>query len=85
MEQNWDAINNLKQRNSPSKQTQMLEDEDEYVEEKEDTGRQMPVKQASDPADIISIDSKGFKVTDFYIDEIIKNIKQQEKQLGLTA
>jgi HrpA-like RNA helicase len=62
-----------------------MDDEDEWVEEKEDHARANPVKKASDPADIIEINARPFKVTEFYIDQIIKNIKSQREQLGLTA
>ena len=45
-----------------------MDDEDEWVEEKEDHSRSNPVKKANDPADIIEINARLFKVTEFYID-----------------
>lgn len=61
------------------------DDEDEWVEEKKDVSNQNPVKKANDPAEIIEINARPFKVTEFYIDQIIKNIKSQCEQLGLSA
>jgi len=45
-----------------------MDDEDEWVEEKDDHGRNNPVKKSNDPADIIEINARLFKVTEFYID-----------------
>lgn len=62
-----------------------MEDEDEWVEESKDNGKYMPIKKADDPADIIEINARMFKVTSYYIDQIIKNIQQQSTTLALTA
>jgi hypothetical protein len=34
----------------------------------------MPVKKAQDPADVVEINARCFKVTELYLDEVIKNI-----------
>ena len=62
-----------------------MEDEDEWVEELKDANKSNPVKKANDPAEIVEINARPFKVTEFYVDQIIKNIKSQNTQLGLTA
>ena len=51
------------------------DDDDEWVEEKPDPGQSMPVKKTDDPAEIVEINARLFKVTEFYIDQIIKNIR----------
>ena len=40
---------------------------------------------SNDPAEIVEINARPFKVTDFYIDNIIKNIRQQADQLQLNV
>ena len=41
----------------------------------------MPIKKASDPADVIVINARCFKVQEFYIDEMIDNLlKENEKK-----
>jgi hypothetical protein len=42
------------------------------VEEKEDKRMKAPVKKALDPADVIEINARTFKVTERYIDSVIK-------------
>jgi len=53
-----------------------MEDSDEWVEEKKDNSMKNPVKKANDPAEIVEINARLFKVTEFYVDQIIKNIRQ---------
>ena len=57
----------------------------EWIEEKRDANMNNPVKKASDPADVVEINARLYKVTDFYIDQIIKNIKNDSQKLGLNA
>ena len=45
----------------------------------------MPIQVTNDPAEIVEINARLFKVTEFYIDQIIRNIRSQRDQLGLTA
>jgi hypothetical protein len=45
-----------------------MDDDDEWVEEKQDPGRRNPIKQTNDPADIVEINARLYKVTEFYID-----------------
>ena len=54
--------------------------EDEWVEDKVDNRMVSPVQKQNDPVDIIEINARPFKVTDFYIDEMINNIKKDEKR-----
>lgn len=41
----------------------------------------LPVRKAEDPADVVVINARCFKVTEFYIDDMIDNIlKESEKK-----
>lgn len=61
-----------------------MQDEDEWIEERRDSRHVMPVKKAEDPAEVVEISARMFKVTEFYIDQIIKNIRIQSEKLKLT-
>lgn len=50
-------------------------DEDEWVEQDMDPKNQMPVERKDDPADVIEINARLFKVEEFYLDTIVKNLK----------
>jgi hypothetical protein len=52
-----------------------MQDDDEWVVETRDNGRNLPIKKTNDPAEIVEINARPFKVTDYYIDNIIKNIR----------
>ena len=56
-----------------------MNEEDEWVEDKIDQRMVSPVQKQKDPVEIIEINARPFKVTDFYIDEIINIIKKDEK------
>ena len=45
-----------------------MQDEDEWIEETKNNERTMPVKKANDPAEVVEINARLFKVTEFYID-----------------
>ena len=77
----WDKIITEKLDHEEKK----LEDEDEWVEESKDNGKYNPVKKTTDPAEIVEINARLFKVTAYYIDKIINNIKQDAQTLKLTA
>jgi hypothetical protein len=57
-----------------------MNEEDEWVEDKIDQRMVSPVQKQKDPVEIIEINARPFKVTDFYIDEIINIIKKDEKR-----
>jgi hypothetical protein len=40
--------------------------------------------KANDPAEVVEISARMFKVTEFYIDQIIHNIRQESTKLKLT-
>ena len=44
------------------------DDDDEWIEEKRDPGSCMPVETTNDPAEVVEINARLFKVTEFYID-----------------
>jgi HrpA-like RNA helicase len=55
------------------------EDEDQWVVTRPIVS--MPVRKAEDPADVVVINARCFKVTEFYIDDMIDNIlKESEKK-----
>lgn len=66
------------------KSDSQMQDEDEWIEEKRDNRHAMPVKKAIDPAEVVEISARMFKVTEFYIDQIIKNIRAESDKLKLT-
>ena len=68
----WDEL--AKKKKAAAENNEM-EDSDEWIEEKKDTGMKNPVKKANDPAEIVEINARLFKVTEFYVDQIIKNIR----------
>ena len=43
-----------------------------------------PVKKSRDPAELVLIDARLFKVTEYYIDGIIENIRRQSKSKNET-
>jgi HrpA-like RNA helicase len=40
----------------------------------------MPIKKADDPADVVVINARCFKVQEFYIDDMIDNMLQESKK-----
>ena len=44
----------------------------------------MPVKKAEDPADVVVINARCFKVTEFYIDDMIDNILKESDKRRIT-
>jgi hypothetical protein len=44
----------------------------------------MPVKKADDPADVIVINARCFKVTEFYIDDMIDNLLKESEKNRIT-
>lgn len=53
------------------------EDDDEWVEEKEDKKILTNVKKSTDPAEVVEINARTFKVTERYVDTIIQTIKDK--------
>lgn len=47
----------------------------------------MPIKKADDPADVVVINARCFKVTEYYIDDMIDNMlkESEKKRINLTA
>jgi hypothetical protein len=47
----------------------------------------MPIKKADDPADVVVINARCFKVTEYYIDDMIDNLlrEQEKKRITLSA
>ena len=39
---------------------------------------EMPIKKASDPAEIVEINARMFAVQEFYLDKMIENFRRQE-------
>jgi HrpA-like RNA helicase len=56
----------------------MEDDDDEWVEKK--PVEKAPVKKADDPADVVVINARCFKVEELYLDGIIKNIQQEVRR-----
>lgn len=45
---------------------------------------QIPIDQADDPAELVEINARPFKVQEFYLDFIVKNIRVDADKLKLT-
>ena len=61
----WDNIDDNKKEES----------KDVWVDHK--PNNEMPIASAVEPAEIIEINARCFKVEEFYLDHMIKNIKSQ--------
>lgn len=61
------------------------DDEDEWIVTK--PVDKMPIKKADDPADVVVINARCFKVTEYYIDDMIDNLlrEQEKKRITLSA
>lgn len=70
-----DAWSNI----AKTKNTEICDDEDEWIETKPVSVMQMPVKKADDPAEIIEINARLFQVQEFYLDKMITNMKKQKE------
>lgn len=77
LKQEWgkadaNAWNNLcAKQDDKSKEDNHMQDDDEWIEEKKGNAGNMPVVKANDPAEVVEINARMFKVTEFYIDQII--------------
>ena len=78
----WEYHTNAQPKSN--KPSVSVKDDDEWVEDRGQHRHVMPVAQSDDPAEIVEINARPFKVTEFYIDKILNNLKS-EKRIKLSA
>ncbi|CDW71563.1 nucleic acid helicase [Stylonychia lemnae] len=65
--------------NNPAKYLEAQMQEDEWVEATEIHNKNvMPIEKQQDPADVIEINARLFEVKEFYLDQLVDNIRKDE-------